>query len=31
MALNSERLDIPVGFITINIGGTNYKLPYYSA
>jgi len=30
MALNSERLDIPVGFITINIGGTNYKLPYYS-
>jgi len=31
MALNSERLDTPVGFITINIGGTNYKMPYYSA
>ena len=31
MALNSERLDTPVGFITIAIGGTNYKLPYYSA
>ena len=31
MALNSERLDIPVGFITVAIGGTNYKLPYYSA
>jgi len=30
MALNSERLDTPVGFITIAIGGTNYKLPYYS-
>ena len=31
MALNSERLDTPVGFITVAIGGTNYKLPYYSA
>jgi hypothetical protein len=31
MALNSERLDTPIGFITINIGGTNYKMPYYSA
>ena len=27
----TESLDTPVGFITINIGGTNYKLPYYSA
>ena len=26
----TESLDTPVGFITINIGGTNYKLPYYS-
>ena len=31
MALNSERLDTPVGFITVSIGGTNYKLPYYNA
>tara|TARA_B100000287_G_scaffold262192_1_gene246714 strand:- start:28 stop:1290 length:1263 start_codon:yes stop_codon:yes gene_type:complete len=31
MALDSERLDVPVGFITINIGSTNYKMPYYSA
>ena len=27
----TESLDTPVGFITIAIGGTNYKLPYYSA
>jgi len=26
----TESLDTPVGFITISIGGTNYKLPYYS-
>jgi len=25
-----EILANPAGFITINIGGTNYKLPYYS-
>ena len=31
MALDSERLDVPVGFITLNIGSTNYKMPYYSA
>ena len=27
----TESLDTPVGFITVAIGGTNYKLPYYSA
>ena len=27
----TESLDTPVGFISIAIGGTNYKLPYYSA
>ena len=27
----TESLDTPVGFITIAIGATNYKLPYYSA
>ena len=26
----TESLDTPVGFITVAIGGTNYKLPYYS-
>ena len=26
----TESLDTPVGFITISIGGVNYKLPYYS-
>ena len=27
----TESLDTPVGFITINIGGTNYKLPFFNA
>ena len=27
----TESLDTPVGFITVAIGGTNYKMPYYSA
>lgn len=28
--LNDEALVNPAGFLTINIGGTNYKLPFYS-
>jgi len=30
VALNDEALVNPAGFITLNIGGTNYKLPYFS-
>ena len=30
-AFETESLDTHVGFITIAIGGTNYKLAYYSA
>lgn len=30
LALDDEILANPAGYITINIGGTNYKLPYYS-
>ena len=30
VALNDEALVNPVGFLTINLGGSTYKLPYFS-
>ena len=30
VALNAEALVNPAGFLTVNLGGTSYKLPYFS-
>jgi hypothetical protein len=30
VALNDEALVNPAGFLTINLGGSTYKLPYFS-